>query len=63
MEYVEYHFTDEDGKEQVRKYEVDVFSMAHDMWVKEFPDEKTRPCVFRIQTTSNKALQQPNFGV
>ena len=56
MEYVEYHFKDADGKEQVRKYEVEMFCMAHDMWVKEFPDEKMRPCVFRIRTTKDKDL-------
>ena len=57
MEYVEYHFKDADGNEQVRKYEVEVFYMAHDLWMKEFPDEKTRPCVFRIRTAKDKDLQ------
>ena len=51
MEVVEFYFkTPEDSTDQIRRYEVDSFEEAISKFHQEFPDESTRPRIFRVRT-------------
>lgn len=57
MEIVEFHFKQEDDdKEQNRKYEVSTYEDAVTQFRLEFPDEATRPTIFRVRVEH----QNPN---
>ena len=55
MEVVEFHFKQEDGKEQSRKYEVSTYEDAVSQFRLEFPDEATRPTIFRVRVEHPKS--------
>ena len=51
MEVVEFYFrASEDSADQIRRYEVDSFEEAISKFHQEFPDENTRPRIFRVRT-------------
>lgn len=50
METVEFYFKEsEEAKEQTRKYEVEDYEDAIAQFRAEFPDEETKPAIFRIR--------------
>ena len=49
MEIVEFYFKQEDDKEQTRKYEVSTYEDAISQFRAEFPNEETKPAIFRIR--------------
>lgn len=56
MEIVEFYFK-QDDKEQTRKYEVSTYEDAISQFRAEFPDEETKPTIFRIR------VEHPNQNV
>lgn len=58
MEIVEFYFKQgDDDKEQTRKYEVEDYENAIAQFRAEFPDEETKPAIFRIR------VEHPNLNV
>lgn len=50
MEVVEFYFKEsEEAKEQTRKYEVEDYEDAIAQFRAEFPDDETKPAIFRIR--------------
>lgn len=50
MEIVEFYFKEsEEAKEQTRKYEVEDYEDAIAQFKAEFPNEETKPAIFRIR--------------
>ena len=54
MEIVEFFFK-QDGKEQSRKYEVGEYEDAVSEFKLEFPDEATKPTIFRVRVEHLKS--------
>ena len=58
MEIVEFYFKEiEEAKEQTRKYEVEDYEDAIAQFRAEFPNEETKPAIFRIR------VEHPNTNV
>lgn len=57
METVEFYFKQDKDKEQTRKYEVEDYEDAIAQFRAEFPDEETKPAIFRIR------VEHPNTNV
>ena len=57
METVEFYFKQDEDKEQTRKYEVEDYEDAIAQFRTEFPDEETKPAIFRIR------VEHPNTNV
>lgn len=57
METVEFYFKQDEDKEQTRKYEVEDYEDAIAQFGAEFPDEETKPAIFRIR------VEHPNTNV